>query len=154
MSRIWLIAFLTLALGVGGGCAKSLRGDVYTRDEARTMQRVEFGTIQSIRPVRIEGTKTPVGAGTGAALGGIAGSTVGDGATRKAATVAGAVAGGLAGAAVEEGVTRTQGLEITIKLDSGRTIAVVQAENPGERFLVGERVRLVTSSQGTTRVAH
>jgi hypothetical protein len=67
--------------------------------------------------------------------------------------VIGAVAGGLAGAAIEEGVTRTTGVEITLKMDDGRTIAVVQGLSPNERYSVGDRVRVISSGQAT-RVSH
>ena len=63
----------------------------------------------------------------------------------------GAVLGGLGGAAVEEGVTRNKGVEITVKLDSGRLIAITQSAD--ETFQVGDRVR-VLSGGGTTRVSH
>ena len=52
------------------GCASSLTGDSYSRDDARKVQTIRMGTIESLRPVRIEGTKTPIGAGAGALLGG------------------------------------------------------------------------------------
>jgi hypothetical protein len=43
-----------------------------------------------------------------------------------------------------KGTTRKTGVEITLRLDSGRTIAIVQ-EDKGEQFVVGERVRLLES---------
>lgn len=67
--------------------------------------------------------------------------------------VIGAVAGGMAGAAIEEGVTRAQGVEITVKMDSGQAIAIVQGLSPNERFSVGERVRVLYAGQNT-RVSH
>ena len=60
-----LFAAATLTLG---GCASSLTGDSYSRDEARAVQTVRMGTIESLRPVKIEGTKTPIGGGAGAVL--------------------------------------------------------------------------------------
>ena len=135
------------------GCASSLTGDTYSRADARQVQTVRMGTIESLRPVRIEGTKTPIGAGAGAAIGGIAGSTVGGGRGSAVAAVIGAVAGGLAGAAAEEGLTRTQGVEITVYEDDGVMRAYVQAVNPNEIFRVGERVRIVTVN-GMSRVSH
>ena len=66
-----LISSTALTLG---GCASSLKGDVYSREDARTPQVVRMGTIESLRPVQLEGTKTPIGAGAGAVVGGIAGS--------------------------------------------------------------------------------
>lgn len=145
-----MIASTALTLG---GCASSLQGESYSREEARTPQVVRMGTIEALRPVKIEGTKTPIGAATGAAVGGIAGSSVGGGKGSYVAAVIGAVAGGLLGAATEEGLTRTQGVEITVKEDSGTTRSYVQAVSEGEVFKVGDRVR-ITTVNGTTRVAH
>jgi outer membrane lipoprotein SlyB len=136
-----------------GGCASSLSGDSYSREDARVPQVVRMGTIEALRPVKIEGTKTPVGAAAGAAVGGIAGSSVGGGKGSYVAAVIGAVAGGLLGAASEEGLTRTQGVEITVKEDGGPTRAYVQAVDAGEVFKVGDRVR-ITNVNGNTRVAH
>lgn len=149
MKRLAVMGVAALAM-VLGGCASGLTGSDYGRAEARRSMNVQFGMIESIRPVRIEGTKTPVGTITGAAVGGIVGSGVGGGSGRSIATVLGAVGGGMAGSAVEEGVTRQTGLEITVKLDNGQYLAVVQADG-GEGFSPGERVRVLRDG-GTTRV--
>ena len=149
--RLAVLGMSLLALTLAG-CASSLDGGTYGRGEARSAMNVQYGTIQSIRPVRIEGTKTPIGPIAGAAVGGIAGSGVGGGRGQSIATVLGAVAGGAAGAAVEEGVTRRAGLEISVRLDSGRDLAVVQ-EDGGEGFQPGQRVRVVCQ-RCTMRVSH
>ena len=112
---------------------------------------VQYATVDAVRLVRIEGTKTPVGSVAGAAVGGIAGSGVGGGRGQGIATVIGAVAGGVAGAAIEEGVTRRQGVEVTVRLESGQLLAVVQ-EDQGEGFRPGDRVRVLRDG-ATTRVA-
>jgi len=144
----WIvIALVALLLG---GCASGLGGGTYERGEARRAMEVEMGTVESVRGVRLEGTKTPVGTIAGGAVGGIAGSSVGGGSGRNIAMVIGAVAGGLAGSAIEEGATRSNGVEVTVQLDSGRLIAVVQ-EDQGENFAPGQRVRLVKDGR-TTRV--
>ncbi|MDM8349247.1 glycine zipper 2TM domain-containing protein [Pseudomonas sp. sp1636] len=143
--------FTALALALGG-CASSLTGDSYSRDEARAVQTVRMGTIESLRPVKIEGTKTPIGAGAGAVVGGVAGSGVGGGRGSAVAAVIGAVAGGLIGAATEEGFTRTQGVEITVREDDGTMRAYVQAVEENQIFRVGQRVRIMTVN-GTSRVA-
>ena len=111
---------------------------------------VQFGMVESVRAVQLEGTKTPVGPVAGAAVGGIAGSGVGGGRGAAIATVLGAVAGGVAGAAIEEGATRKPGVEVTVRLDNGEYLAVVQ-EDGGEQFRAGERVRILYDG-GTTRV--
>jgi outer membrane lipoprotein SlyB len=133
------------------GCASSNSGSVYKRGESRQIQTVKMGVVESVRQVRLEGTKSPVGSVGGAAVGGIAGSTVGHGRGSAIATVVGAIVGGLAGAAAEEGITRKDGVEITVKLDSGNMIAVVQEAD--EVFEPGEKVRIVESG-GVARVSH
>lgn len=148
-----LVAGFTALALILGGCASSLTGDTYTRDEARSVQTVRMGTIESLRPVKIEGTKTPIGAGAGAVVGGVAGSGVGEGRGSAVAAVIGAVAGGLLGAAAEEGLTRTQGVEITVREDDGTLRAYVQAVEANQIFRVGERVRIMTVN-GTSRVSH
>ena len=143
-----LAAAALLALG---GCASGTGGKDYSRDQTRSVQEVQMAVVESVREVNIEGTKTPVGAAAGAVIGGVAGSTVGSGTGSTLATAVGAVLGGVGGAAVEEGVTRQKGVEITVRLDSGRLIAITQAAD--ESFRVGDRVR-VLSGGGTTRVSH
>lgn len=134
-----------------GGCATGLGGDDYSRDQARREQTVRLGVVESVREVHIEGTRSGVGAAAGAVIGGVAGSTVGQGRGSTVGAVLGGVAGGVAGQAAEQGATRQTGLEITVKLDGGRLIAVTQAA--GESFKPGDRVR-VLSDGATSRVSH
>lgn len=141
---IILIGLFSLA------CASSRSGSVYTRDQARVVHTVEKGTIESIQPVRIEGTKTPVGTVAGGATGAVLGSTIGEGTGKALAAVAGAIVGGLAGSAVEEKVTEKEGQEITVKLDSGETLVIVQEADQG--LYPGMRVNVLSGSDGTTRV--
>ena len=145
-------SFTAMALTLGG-CTSNLTVDSYSRDEARTVQTVRLGTIESLRPVKIEGTKTPIGAGAGAIVGGVGGSAIGGGRGSVVAAVIGAVAGGLLGSATEEGLTRTQGVEITVREDDGSMRAYVQQVQENEIFRVGERVRIM-SVNGTSRVTH
>jgi outer membrane lipoprotein SlyB len=142
---------IAIMLAMLGACASSNSGSVYSRDEARKVQTVKMGVVESVRTVKLEGTKSPVGTAGGAVVGGVAGSTVGGGKGQAIATVLGAIVGGLAGSAAEEGLTRKDGLEITVKLDSGTMIAVVQEAD--DQFQPGERVRILESG-GTTRVSH
>src|SRR5678815_5694589 len=94
---------VAVAAVVLAGCVSQKTGDVYTRDEALREQSVLRATVESVRPVKIEGTRSGVGAVAGGAVGGVAGSTVGTGKTSSVAAVAGALGGGLAGQALEEG---------------------------------------------------
>ena len=144
---------LVLAAGlVLSGCPASMSGGAYTRDQARQAQDVQLGYVESVRQVLIEGTKSGVGTVGGAALGGVAGSTIGRGRGQVAGAIGGAVVGGLVGSAIEENATRQPGLEITVRLNNGRMISVTQAAD--EPFYRGDRVRVLTSYDGTARVVH
>ncbi|MDR1424891.1 MAG: hypothetical protein LBI92_09880 [Azoarcus sp.] len=146
---ILAIVLLAAAPLLSGGCASNLGGSDYSRAEARQPMSIRFGTVESTRPVKLEGTKTSIGAGAGAVAGGMIGHSLGKrGVSSAIGTVLGAVAGGVGGAAVEEAVTRQNGVEITVKLENGEYLAVVQADG-GENFQHGERVRLVGSGQAT-----
>ena len=141
----------TLAVGaILTGCATSKSGDVYSRDEALREQTVRLATVESVRPVTIQGTRSGIGAAAGGVVGGVAGSGVGHGKGSTIAGVLGAVGGGVAGQALEEGTTRRAGVEITVRLESGELRAIVQEEN--DKFVAGQKVRLLTSG-GVTRVS-
>lgn len=148
MAGIILLVIMAVYLT---GCASSRSGQVYSRDHARKAQTVETGTVESVKEVVIEGTKTPIGTAAGGVAGGVLGSTVGAGSGRKIATVIGAIAGAAAGTMAEEGITRKPGLEIIVHKDNGQTIVIVQeADVP---ILAGDRVRIITAADGTTRVS-
>ena len=146
------LLLVVLATFVASGCASSLSGSAYERRQARTVQNVELGTVEHVRTVLIEGTKSGVGAAAGGVAGGVIGQQAGHSPVgRTVGGIAGAVIGGVAGAAAEEGATRQKGYEITVRLESGRLIAITQAAD--EEFKVGDRIR-VLSGQGVTRVTH
>ncbi len=136
-------------LGAVVGCATRESANVYGKHETGREQTVRFGTVDSVRQVKIQGSDTAAGPVAGGAVGGIAGSTVGHNKGSAVATVLGAVGGAVAGRAIEQGVTQKDALEITVKLDSGELRAIVQEADIA--FKAGDRVRLV-SSGGITRV--
>lgn len=146
-----LLAILTSGSILITGCASDLSGDVYSRSDARQVQQVQFGKIVSLRVVKIEGTKSPVGTIAGAAIGGIAGSGIGGGTGSYVAAILGAVGGGLVGSYGEELITRNNGVEITYMLDAGITRSIVQQIQEREIFRVGDRIRIMTLN-GQTRV--
>jgi outer membrane lipoprotein SlyB len=151
-TRTWAIALAAMTAIGAGGCAAPGQGSAdYRSYQTGTEQSVRFGVVEAVRPVRIEGAQSGVGTATGAVLGGLAGNTVGKGYGSTAAAVAGAVLGGIIGSNIEQDATRGEGIEITVLLDGGQYIAVVQGAD--ELFRIGDRVR-VLSGQGTTRVTH
>jgi outer membrane lipoprotein SlyB len=101
--------------------------------------------------VNISPRDTGVGTAGGAVLGAIAGSNVGGGSGQAAGAVGGAILGGIIGNNVERSANEHQGVEVTVLLDSGKYISVVQGAD--EAFRPGDRVR-VLSGRGTTRVTH
>jgi len=149
MKGFRLFVAFGMAMLVLCGCQSNLGSNTYSRDQARRVQNVQMGTIVSLRPVQIEGTKTPIGAGAGAVIGGIGGSKLGGGRGSMVMAVIGAVAGGVLGAAAEEGLTRVHGVEITIREDDGKTRAYVQQVEKDQIFRVGDRVRIMSGSGGS-----
>ena len=146
--RLLVVASLSVLVAA---CASSNSGNVYSRDDARRVQTVKTGVVESVRTVKLEGTKTPIGTAAGGVIGGVAGGSIGRGAGSTIAAVIGAVAGGIAGSALEEGVTRKDALEITVKLDGGTMIAIVQESD--EQFHAGDKVRILENAD-TSRVTH
>lgn len=146
-----LIAILLISIFFTG-CVSSRSGNVYSRDQAMKSHSVKYGTIESIRTVEIEGTRSGIGAMAGGAAGGAVGSTIGNGSGRTVATVLGAIAGGIAGHTAEEGLTDKEGLEIMVKLDDGDLTSVVQEADVN--FQKGDRVRVLTGPDGTVRVVY
>jgi outer membrane lipoprotein SlyB len=148
VSKLLLATLISVFLAA---CASSNSGSVYSRDDARKVQTVKTGVVEGVRAVKLEGTKSPVGTVAGGVVGGVAGGSIGHGRGSAIGAVIGAVAGGIAGSAIEEGVTRKDALEITVKLDGGAMIAIVQEAD--EEFHPGEKVRIVENAD-TSRVTH
>ncbi|MGZ8229134.1 MAG: hypothetical protein ACXW2A_05215 [Burkholderiales bacterium] len=143
------LAAAALATVVTGCAAPGLGGGSYSREQARREQTVRMGYIESVREVKLEGTRTGVGAGAGTIAGGVAGSSIGHGRGAALGAIAGAVVGGIAGQAAEQGVTGKRGVEVTVKLDSGQMVAIMQEAD--ETFRPGDRVRIL-SDGATSRV--
>ncbi len=140
MFRIAVVLLLAASLG---GCLAQLSGDHYGRHEARVPQEVTYGSITALRLVTIEGTKSQIGPIIGAIIGGIAFEEVGDGRGGRLMKVVGATLGGVAGGTVEEGVTRRQGVEISVRLTDGDELAVVQEVDPDVDLRLGDPVRVL-----------
>jgi len=133
-------------------CATS-SPDIVHPYEAQRMSQVYDATVLSIRPVTVDGSQSGIGAGAGAVVGGIAGSsTVGHGGSPESAIagVLGAVVGGVVGNAVERGATKQNAVEIIVQLRNGERRAIVQAQG-AEPIAPGDAVLLVTTG-GRTRV--
>ena len=133
------------------GCESTgLGSKTYTRAQAQTPLQVYTGTLLAVADVEIQGEERGGGAAVGAVVGGIVGSTVGAGQGRKLATTAGALGGAAAGSAAERARATKPALELEVELDDGRIVVIVQEKD--DEFRVGDRVRIIESSDGTMRV--
>ena len=144
------IAAVALAATLAG-CATHHGSTTYRGYESGAEQSVRFGIVESVREVTIQPRETGVGSAAGAVIGSVAGSHVGRGSGEIVGAIGGAILGGIIGQQVERDANQRAGIEVTVLLDSGRYIAVVQS--PEEAFRAGERVR-VLSGRGSTRVTH
>lgn len=137
-TRKVLLVSIAMSAAFLAACSSAPRDSrTFSRANAGQVQSVEMGTIQALRPVVIENESRTAATATGAVVGGVAAGPVG------------AAAGGVAGRTISGGDTHA--VEFTVRLDSGRTIAVVQPGSVND-YRVGDRVR-VTNDGTTTRVA-
>lgn len=129
------------------GCANTdiFSGSVYSSEQAKEARSITYGTIVSVRDVKIQADNPGViGTVGGGVIGGIAGSSVGGGTGQAIATAVGAIAGSVIGSQVEQKVSQVSSLEMVIRKDDGKEIVVVQKKEDG--FVPGKRVRIVGSS--------
>lgn len=150
MKRI-LVTGLASIFVLSGCAVMPNSSNVYPAYQTQYEQTVRLGVVESVRPVTISSGQTGVGTVGGAVLGGLAGSTIGQGTGSIAGAVGGAIVGGLIGQQVEKSVNTKPGLEITVRLNDGRLVAITQ--DADEPFYPGDRVRLLTDG-GVTRVTH
>lgn len=150
MNRL-MLTFLVIFSVVITGCAQSTSGRSYSDSQSRRSYEVLMGTLVDVRDVTIERDERGVGTISGAAIGGVAGNSVGGGSGRAITTIIGALAGGIIGNKVEGEVMKEEGVELVVELDNGKTIAVIQGKDARDDFRRGDRVR-VLSRGGETRV--
>lgn len=60
--NISAVALIYLSVAVLSGCASGLSGSDYSRGQARQEQSVRTGVVESVREVKIEGTRSGIGA--------------------------------------------------------------------------------------------
>lgn len=145
-------ACATISVGILSGCTPKPGVSSFSQNEVGQVAQVQFGQVTAIRAVDIRPGETRLGTIAGGALGAVGGSQIGrSAAANVAGGIAGAVVGGAVGSAMQ-GSSRTAGIEITLHLDSGEDVAIVQPGDPRD-FRVGDRVRLSGTSENA-RVTH
>lgn len=144
------VAVTLAALLCAAGCADSLSGRTYSRSDARQAYSVSYGEIVAVDAVRIEGEASILGTGGGAAIGYRLGRLVGSGDSSRLAGAVAGTAGAVAGREVEKAATGEEGLEITVRMDRGDTLLIVQSADV--QFAPGERVRVLRGRGAEARV--
>jgi outer membrane lipoprotein SlyB len=98
------------------------------------------GQIVAINTVRTSEPTTGLGALGGAVVGGLAGTQIGNGRGKTAATIVGALGGGLAGNAVEHAVHKASSYDVQVRMGDGSYRNFTYQTEPG--FQVGQRVHV------------
>ncbi|WP_158939448.1 glycine zipper 2TM domain-containing protein [Burkholderia sp. S171] len=98
------------------------------------------GQVVSINAVRTAEPTTGLGALGGAVLGGLAGTQIGNGRGRTAATIAGALGGGLAGNTVEHAVHKATTYDVQVRMEDGSYRNFSYQTDPGLQS--GQRVHV------------
>lgn len=154
MKRFCLAILAAVVSTLANAQQNTPSADVYGRANSMTVGTVYEGTVISVRPVRIEqsSTVTWTARSTGAALGGLLGSSVkGKDNARVATGILGGVLGGVAGDFAADRLGGEQGNEILIALKDGRAIAITQSG--ASPFAPGTPVYVIQSG-GTNRVVY
>lgn len=151
--QILSLCLISCSLLMLSACSSSpTSSNVYSTAQAGVMQQVEFATVTGVRNIIIERNSTDTGQTAGGIIGAVAGSEVGKGKGRIVGGVVGAVAGSAIGSVIDRKAQAQPGIELTLQMDSGRTVAIVQLA--GEMFHVGEKVKILTTGNGQARVTH
>ena len=145
--RVYHLLVLVLASIALGGCASGTSGKESRRSQPQVVEEVEMGRVESVRDVLVADSRTYRSRGPSVIVGG----GIGSGGRSGVGVSIGTVLGGWGADAPGESVTYKTGYEITVRLDSGRVIAVTQISD--ESFRPGDRVRVLTGN-GVTRVSH
>jgi outer membrane lipoprotein SlyB len=118
---------LTLTLA---GCAGGYGTNEVSSSGVGQASEVYAGTVTSAREVTIRPDRSIVGAATGAVLGGIAGSEIGQGdKAETAGAIGGAVLGGVAGNEAGKAINTRRGYAYIVRFNDGKTMEIVQGAN-------------------------
>lgn len=151
MKKIVTLAILAAIL-TGCGNSDIYSGDVYTTDQAKQVQQVSYGTVVSVRPVKIQtnasdgSSENILGSLGGAVLGGVLGNTVGNGTGQAVAIATGAIGGAVLGSTIENQASQTSAVELEIQRENGGNIIIVQKGSAND-FFAGQKVRLVSNGK-------
>lgn len=147
------LAAVLCSAALVAGCAEmgAFGGPRYGDTSGTVASQAERnGRIAAIETIKVDSEyKLGIGTAVGAVAGGLLGSQVGSGSGARAATVAGAAVGAAAGTVAESKLKQQDAHRITVRMDTGGQVTVVQPVNV--HFGVGSYVRVEGSGE-TARV--
>ncbi|WP_416046967.1 hypothetical protein [Cupriavidus basilensis] len=154
MIRTFSIAFFVALCALASGCAtQQTSPNVYRTSEALRKGDIEMVTVVRVRQVTITGNDGMLSASSGlpgmigAGLSALLGArTIGGGNGRYLVGALSGAAGGFVSQQVAEHVSKRAGLEVIVRTDNGRQLAITQ--DADQQFNAGDRVYLVAAGNG------
>lgn len=153
MIRYFISLFVVIAL-VAAGCADT-GGSKYGEQAAPVStagesESARYGRVTALETVQVDKDhKFGVGTVVGAVAGGILGHQFGGGSGKTLLTIAGTLAGAAAGTAAESKMNKQDAQKVTVQMQSGGTLTIVQPLD--SRLRSGMNVR-VTGGGESARV--
>lgn len=136
-----IVVAAAVASALFSGCAMQPRYQADQYSTGLTQQQVQLGRVIAVTPVEGLG-----GTQAGQLLGGVAGaatgSAIGSGSGRYLSVALGGLIGAVAGGYAQQHLTSQQALQVTVQLDQGGTIGVVET---GYQLSPGQRVQVITT---------
>lgn len=146
-TRLKMLAIAAFFLLVGCAEMQQMGGSKYgDTSGAVASQTDRNGKIASIDIIKVdEDYKLGLGTAVGAVAGGLLGSQIGEGRGSTVATVLGVAAGAAAGTAVESKMKKKDAQQISVQMDSGGRVTIVQPVDG--RLATGMNVRVEGSGE-------
>lgn len=139
------VLIVLAAAGCAGGAGAAPA--VYTAGQTGQVMTRDTGTVIAVEEVVVQAAGTAAGsAGTGSQVGSAVGMGVLTGSPVYVAGALGNIVGGKAGAGLDNRV----GDKVTVALDSGKTIVIVQERDKEQPLMPGERVVLEDGSSNSS----
>jgi outer membrane lipoprotein SlyB len=137
---------ITLAVTLGG-CVNGYGAGNVSAGSVGQSATVYTGSVTSVREVIIKPDNSIIGAASGAVLGGIAGSEIGQGdKAETAGAIGGAVLGGIAGNEAGKALGTRRGYAYIVRFDNGEVKEIVQG---ADVFIqVGTPVNIIARADG------
>ncbi len=150
--KFYTASFLAGCVLLLAGCTFPSSQPTVARSQVGIVQSLDLGYVLEVRDVIIDGERTVIGVFGGGAIGAAAAHPTGSvGVGEALGQAAAATAGAVVGSAVEEKVTRKRAQELTIQLDNGSTIVVIN-EIEEAQFRQGDRVQVNSGGWGPATV--